>query len=205
MIIFAGGQITSRGDPAAAPLNVSDVDDRSAGWRDFREGLTQPEQALFLAPNGRGELQLSAAGRAAMHGRASRNVHLHVLQLGRAAESPARRLFVMPMPVTRSCRRHYSGSQRSRWGRMGIAASGLRSTATASSRWSGLTCARRWAARIARAGRSHPMPASTVRASRVKRSIPGSRRSGNGCGYAESSPAFAPATPRSDSSIAKTR
>ena len=99
MIIFRGGQIDSRGNPGAAPLIVTDEEARINGWRDFRDGLTVEERGFFTMPGANGVLGLTPEGVRHAHGPGSRRTHLHVLRMLRAAETPTRRIFVLPMPV----------------------------------------------------------------------------------------------------------
>lgn len=104
-IVFAGGRVTNRANPADAPLIVSDADARAATWRDFQEGLTAEEQTFFQAPDRNGRIAVTAAGRA---GRPRMGPHQaarqrrrdeHVRILIDAAENAARTFFVMPIPV----------------------------------------------------------------------------------------------------------
>lgn len=99
MILFSGGEVRNRANPADPTLTVTDNDARAAGWRDFSEVLTADELTLFLAPNARGELTLSPAGQARLIGPQANALHPHIRVLMRAIENPDRRLYVMPVPV----------------------------------------------------------------------------------------------------------
>jgi hypothetical protein len=93
-IVFAGGRITNRANPADPAFIIADADARAAAWRDFQEGLRPAERAFFSAPNAAGEIGATADGVAGRGG-----AHEHVRMLIDAARDARRRLFVMPVPV----------------------------------------------------------------------------------------------------------
>lgn len=85
--------------------HIPDADARGAAWRDFQEGFTPAERAYFVAPDGNGQIGVSAAGQVArgqmgpQQPPAERRRDEHVRILIDAAQDPGLTYFVMPIPV----------------------------------------------------------------------------------------------------------
>jgi hypothetical protein len=93
-IIFTGGRLANRADPADPAFIIPDSDARAAVWRDFLEGLHPFERLFFTPPDRNGRIGVNGLG-----GAAQQFQHDHVLMLMEAAQRSDRTIFVMPAPV----------------------------------------------------------------------------------------------------------
>ncbi len=108
VILFTGGTIRNRANPAAAPLVIDNDVAADVAWSDYRDGLSDEERTWFARDDqqdARLQLALTQAGRDALArvqaDPGSSGVHDHVRHLLRATASVTRTFHVMPISMFR--------------------------------------------------------------------------------------------------------